>query len=444
MTDSVHFEHRTARAFAVCVPGAASIRSANVQELLRQIVFVVLITRAVCDPLLELSGTDFGASTIGFGAAINALAIAAPLAFVILGPPTVPFAIVRMWAPFLLMAFAATLYAPHFITAARLFLVITSYCAMFALPFFMFRSRSDLPRFVLLIFASSIGPSLYALWQIGGGLSDLSGFRLQSTFTHPNIFAFYLVLLLGLALYIRTTPASLWPAGSRRIITWYIPVLLVFLVLTQTRSAWGACALLLLLYAVWFERRLLLFGLLVVPILLSSQTIGGRLADLSSGREIESLKELNESNLLNSFAWRQALWGSALPVIVESPVLGHGLQSFKPSTSEFFPTAGLDGTDAHNLYLQILFEMGGIGILAFGWLMFCLVQLISKGLRYDPRGLIVVLASLAAYLLESYADNMIFYLSFNWYFMFALGTICAWIEYERRRGMSVRPHAIAG
>jgi putative inorganic carbon (HCO3(-)) transporter len=446
MTNSAQFEHQTGRALAACLPGAASIRSASIRELLRQVTFAILITRAVCDPLFGLSSTDFGESTISLGAAANALTIAAALAFVILGPSRMAFTTLPMWAPFLLSAFAATLYAPQFISAARLFLLIVSYWAMFALPFFMFRSRADLPWFVLLIFASSIIPSLYALWDILRGLSDLGEFRLESTFMHPNIFAFYLVLLLGLALYVRTTPATLWPAGARRAITFYIPVLLAFLVLTQTRSAWGACALMFLFYALWFDRRLLLVGLLVVPIMLSSQTIGSRVADAWSGEEIESFKELNENKWLNSYAWREALWTSALPAIGERPVLGHGLQSFRSSSPQFFPLAGLDGTDAHNLYLQILFEMGAIGMLTYAWLLFCFVRSISEGLRYDSRGIVIVLAILGTYVLESYSDNMVYYLNFNWYFMFALGTICAWVEYERgrRRTTNVRPHAIAG
>jgi O-antigen ligase len=444
MTNSAAFKHHAGPAFAPSVPRAASIRSANIQELLRQVTVAILITRSACDPLFGLSGTDFGESTISLGAAVNALTIALPLGFMIFGPPMAPFTTVRMWAPFLLSALAATLYAPQFMNAARLFLVIVSYWAMFALPFFMFRSRTDLSRFIMLIFASSIAPSLYALWDIWRGLSDLSEFRLQSTFAHPNIFAFYLVLLLGLALYVRTASAVLWPAGTRRIISLYIPILLAFLILTQTRSAWAACALMFLFYAVWFDRRFIVLGLLVVPILLSSQMVGSRIADSWSGEEIEDFKELNDSNMLNSFAWREALWASAIPSIAERPVLGHGLQSFRTSSPEFFPLAHLDGADSHNMYLQILFEMGAIGMLTFAWLVLCLVRLIGKGLRYDSRGLAIVLAILVTYLLESYSDNMIYYLNFNWYFMFALGTICAWIEYERRRTTHARHRAIAG
>lgn len=415
-----------------------SIRSANIQTLLSQIVFIVLLVRSACDPIFELSSVDMGGSTIGVGAAINALVIIIAILFIVQRPSAVPLAVFAIWAPYLLVALGATLHAPQPSAAARIFLVIVSYWAMFAMPFFMFRSPADLRRFVLLIFASSIIPSVDALWSIWFGLTDLSNFRLQSTFTHPNIFAFYLVLLLGLALYVRTSSAVRWSPRARWLISIYIAILVIFLAFTKTRSAWGAAALIFLVYALWFDRRFL-FGFVVLPILLSNYTpFGDRLADLAVGEEIESFKQLNDSNQLNSFAWRQALWGSAIPSIEERPVIGHGLESFRPSTPQFFPLVGPEGIDAHNLYLQILFEMGAIGLLAYGWLLGSLAWWIKSGFRYDPDGIIVAFSVFIPYLLESYSDNLLYYLSFNWYFMFATGTICAWIECRRHRHR--RPH----
>jgi putative inorganic carbon (HCO3(-)) transporter len=440
MTDTFRPEFPERRALpARRLPQLDSIRTTNISTLLRHVAFLVLLVRSVCDPIFEMSSADLGGSTMGFGAVINALVITIVFLFVVLRPSAVPVAVFGMWAPFLLAAFGATLYAPQFTSAARLSLVFLSYWAMFALPFFMYRSPDDLPRFVLLVFASSIGPTLHALWDLRVGMFD-SEFRLQSTFTHPNIYAFYLVLLLGLALYVRGSSAARWPSGVRGLITLYIPLLLVLLAFTKTRSAWVACAVVFLMYAVWVDRRFLL-GLLAVPILLSAPTIvGERLADLSTGDEIENFKQLNDTNRLNSLAWREALWTSAIPPIMERPVLGHGLETFKPDTLEFFPLfTGGDGIDAHNMYLQFLYEMGSVGLLAFAWLVGSLLRWLKKGFRLDRNGTVVVFALVGAYLLESYSDNMQFYLAFNWYFMFSMGAFCTWIEHEKVRRVSSRP-----
>ena len=84
----------------------------------------------------------------------------------------------------------------------------------------------------------------------------------------------------------------------------------------------------------------------------------------------------------------------------------------------------------YNVYLQILYEMGAIGLLAYAWLIVSIVRCLRRGRRYDANGVVMIYTLVGAYLLESYSDNMIYYLSFNWYFMFAIGTICAWIVYQ--------------
>jgi O-antigen ligase len=421
----------------------ASVRSANIEAMwrfLRAVIFGILLIRASSDPVFNLLGGDADASSMGFGAIFNALAIAVAFVFLAQRPLTAPFLIVGAWGPFLLIAFGATLYAPDFSDAARLALVLLSYWSFFAIPFFILRSSTDVSRFVLLVIGSSVVPSLYALVNIARGLSDMDDFRLQSTFSHPNIYAFYLVLLLGLSLYITSSRIVRVTSQVRMLIMLYIPVLTCFLILTKTRSAWITCGLVFLVYALRIDRRFLA-GFLLVPVLLvANPNLMERLTDITAATEIDSFKQLNESTRLNSYVWRQALWESATPQILEKPLLGHGLMSFKPSTPEFFPLIGPEGIDGHNFYLQVGFEMGLLGVLALVWLLGSVARYVARGLRRDPPGVTVILCILLGYVLQSFSDNMQFYLSFNWYFWFVMGTICAWIyndENARRPGISI-------
>lgn len=419
----------------------ASVRSANIEamwRLLRAIVFGVLLIRASSDPVLNLLG-DAGTSSMGFGAVFNALAIA--IAFVLLAqqPLTAPFLVFGIWGPFLLIVLGATLYAPDFDGGARLALVLLSYWSFFVIPFFILRSSADVSRFFLLVIGSSLVPSLYALVDIARGLSDMDDFRLQSTFSHPNIYAFYLVLLLGLSLYIATSRIVRVTSKVRMLIMLYIPVLIGFLTLTKTRSAWMTCGLVFLVYALRIDRRFLA-GFLLVPVLLvANPNLMERLTDITAATEVDSFKQLNESTRLNSYVWRQALWESATPQILEKPLLGHGLMSFKPSTPSFFSLIGPEGIDGHNFYLQVAFEMGLLGVLALVWLLGSVALYVARGLRRDPSGIVVILSILMAYVLESYSDNMQFYLSFNWYFWFVMGTICAWIYNEEKSAAPETP-----
>jgi len=419
--------------FAVRAWPTLSVREANneaIWRLLRVVVYGILLTRASSDPLFNLLGADAGA--MGVGAILNALAIS--IAFVLLArwPLTAPFSVVGIWAPFLLIAFASTLYAPDFVAAMRLALVLLSYWSFFIIPFFLWRSQSDVSRFVMLVLGSSVIPSLYALVDIARGLPDMTEFRLQSTFSHPNIYAFYLVLLLGLALYVRSSRIIRVTPRVRLLVTLYIPYLLVLLMLTKTRSAWMTGGLIFLVYALRVDRKFLA-GFLVIPVLVAGNpSVLDRLSDIAEPTEIDSFTQLNDSTRLNSYEWRQALWESAIPQIIEKPLLGHGLESFKPSTPSFFPLIGPEGIDGHNFYLQTGFEMGLLGVFAWVWLLGSVARQILKGRRHDPPGVLIILCILAGYVLECYSDNMHFYLSFNWYFWFVIGTICAWVYNEER------------
>jgi O-antigen ligase len=410
-----------------------SVREANneaIWGLVRAVVYGILLTRASCDPVFNLLGGDTG--SMGFGAILNALAIS--IAFVLLArwPLTAPFAVVGIWAPFLLIAFASTLYAPDFFAAMRLALVLLSYWSFFIIPFFIWRSPDDVSRFVMLVIGSSVIPSLYALVDIARGLSDLTEFRLQSTFSHANIYAFYLVLLLGLALYVRSSRIIRVTPQVRLLITLYIPYLLVLLMLTKTRSAWMTGGLIFLVYALRVDRKFLASFLLIPVLIAGNPSVIDRLVDVTEPTEIDNFTQLNDSTRLNSYVWRQALWDSAIPQIIEKPLLGHGLESFKPSTPSFFPLIGPEGIDGHNFYLQTGFEMGLLGVLAWIWLLGAVWRQVLKGRRRDPPGVLIISCVLMGYVLECYSDNMHFYLSFNWYFWFVIGTICAWVYNEER------------
>lgn len=279
--------------------------------------------------------------------------------------------------------------------------------------------------FNVLGIASSIPPSLYAFVDIARGVSDLDEFRLQSTFSHANIYAFYLVL--GLALYVRSSQIAQVSERVRTLVTLYIPLLMMFLLLTKTRSASGICGVMFLVYALRIDRRFLA-GLLLVPVIfIANPSLMDRLTDVTAATEVDSFSQLNDSNRLNSYVWRQALWESAIPEVLEQPVLGHGLESFKPATPSFFPLVSPEGIDGHNFYLQMSFELGLLGFLALIGLLGCVAWCLAKGLRLDPPGLLIISCILVAYMLESYSDNMHFYLSFNWYFWFVMGTIYAWL-----------------
>jgi O-antigen ligase len=81
---------------------------------------------------------------------------------------------------------------------------------------------------------------------------------------------------------------------------------------------------------------------------------------------------------------RLILWGAATRVWMESPIVGVGLGNWGVYASEFFQPGEIEGFDnlgafyglnTHNAYVQILAEVGVVGLGAFVW---CIVDFFLK------------------------------------------------------------------
>ncbi|MDP2248609.1 MAG: polymerase, partial [Nitrosomonadales bacterium] len=232
----------------------------------RMLILLILIFRASGDVVFDAS--KFGGG-FGIGALINAMIVFIAILFVLERPGGITRRVASIWAPLLLVACAALLYAPIFKDGLRMLLALTSYCAVFVIAFYVVRSRADFELAVTTILLSTIIPVAYAFVDIAQNINavatDTYGFRLKSTFGHANIFAFYLVLAISLMFYRLKTSLL----DSTIIVRWgvvfYIFIMLALLIMTKTRSAWAACFVIFMVYGVFFERKYL-FYLVLAPV----------------------------------------------------------------------------------------------------------------------------------------------------------------------------------
>ncbi|MEO7495947.1 MAG: O-antigen ligase family protein [Massilia sp.] len=391
------------------------------QHGMARLFLAVLIARATCDPVFEAIKPESGGG-MGLGAIVNLFMLVVAARYYLRRPRAIGRAVAPMWLPFLFAALVSTALAPSFSSSARLFLVQLSYCAVFAIPFYLVRSPADVRPCLHAIVLSSLIPAAFGLAQLmlQGGWRGGEEYRISATFSHPNIFGFYLVLIMATILYLQRASGGPTRPALRRALWLYTMILLALLVCTKTRSAWAGPFMVFGLYGMFHRRRLLLYVLLVPALLMLDPAVRERLADLGSNNESPT-----QGNV-NSFAWRLLLWKAGLNWMDNHHTgFGYGLDSFKFYSPRFFPLEGPDTWDPHNVYVQLFFEAGVAGLATYAWLFARLTGMLRTVHGRDREGATILFALVFAYVVTSASDNMLYYLSYNWYFWFLMGAVCA-------------------
>lgn len=227
-------------------------------------------------------------------------------------------------------------------------------------------------------------------------MTDYITTRVYAIFGNPNMLAEYLsyaiVLAFVMFLASKGTLARLSMAAA------IIPMV-ACLGVTFSRGGWVATALGLFIVSAVKDRRflaLLLVVLVISPMFLPESIL----------LRAESLITLGDS----SAKYRLTIWTSVLRMIKDKWATGIGLG---PATfAQVYPQYEIAGTPAahtHNLYLQILVEMGVAGLLFFLWTVLNHLRdaLASKHLdRYASFVLVGTVAGTLGQLAHGFIDNI--------------------------------------
>jgi O-antigen ligase len=403
----------------------------------------LILTRASLDLSLENTRLDVGGTSFGLGALLNLLIIALTIAFVVQQGPRLLRGTGRYFGPWLLMALLALLHTPVPADAVKFFMTLLTCACVFALGEHLAAQPGGSRGVLKLLAASSALPVLITLVMVALGMSFRSGGdgepnfsdsemgRYAGPFSHPNGLAFYTLLNVVLVFMLWRTSKS-QAVLARYGLPAYLALLLVVLMLTKTRSAWLAALVFFLLYGLFVERRVLVLLLAGLALSMLLPSVRERVLDLGDGNAYV------QSARLNSYAWRQLLWQDALATMnPKSVLLGNGLESFRFRSAEFFSLANGAGFQAHNVFLQMLFETGIGGLLAFAWLLagpaLRLLGAVRAGRKLAMAGVLLLLC----YGLICYSDNVLSVLVFNIFFWMSVGALC----HEARPAASASPLA---
>jgi O-antigen ligase len=396
----------------------------------RRAALTVVLIRPPCDPVFGWVDAILPQSMgPGIGGAINLLVIGLAVIVFVHVPRVFLSPSLLAWCGFLLAAFASLIHGTNPAGGTRLLATLTTYAAVFSLPLAIVRSRDTAAECLWIAYLSSVVPTAWAVVELAMVPDILfgGGGRLQGSFAHPNIFAFFIVSVIALILFLMRSTLIRLTRVRRRMLYAHAVALLILLLCTKTRSAWIAMAVILIGYAIFIDRRWFAF-IVVLPAALLIPGIADRMAELETGNIDVGFETLN------SLAWREVLWENTLQWMADNPstLLGHGLDLYESYLPLFFPRGTHEpGVGPHNTLLQIYFEMGLIGLTAFLAIFVVLFGQLYRGCTHERDGAIVIAMLCIGYLIVSYADNLLGYLNFEWFFWFVLGTVLASMRIQR-------------
>ncbi len=393
----------------------------------------LVILRAICDPVFQ------GAQLPGIGG------LGGLLNLVIIVLAVLLFCIERgweraraswvPWLPFIAIMAFGILRAPDKIFAVRNWLSLVTYASVFQGAFYCVRSAGDLDRMLRWVLLSALPVFVFSVtsfalfgpdYVVDAG-EAVSG-RLSAPLGHPNVLGFYLVVVLAAWLAKDKSTPGLPLTGRSIGWTLYAIALLALLAGTQARSAWVGAIVLLLVYGLFVNRAYLVVIVVAGMLAMAVPEVRERVLDLTRDNEVYTYSKLN------SYAWRQYLWSSALSTMSPlSYLAGNGYGFFWTNSISFFPLAGGINWNAHNVYVQLLLDTGIVGAGAYLALHALAIAYLWRGRSLRREVKVVTITLVACFAVMSYSDNMLDYLVVNWNLWFVVGLVIGSISLAREQ-----------
>lgn len=248
------------------------------------------------------------------------------------------------------------------------------------------RTRPQIRLYLVLFLAAfTLVPARAAL------VNWVSGYRLfgraigSFVYSNPNDLAAItlLAVAMGLALLAMERRGSIiWACAALA-----TPVLMLLILLTQSRGAILALALMGLFFAIGVIRKrpkalVAILGVAAVTFAITPDAVWERLAGL---RKLSSSSTVAEADPEGSARERFALLKNGSAIAAENPVFGVGLGAFAYANEAYDPAVGL--RDAHNMYLTVAAETGVPGFVFFVLMLASTLKAVSRA-RRAARGIL--------------------------------------------------------
>ncbi len=221
--------------------------------------------------------------------------------------------------------------------------------------------------------------------------------RVYSTFDNPNVLGQYLVMVIPVAFALMWSEKRI---GAKVVYAAIVAVMLACLIFTWSRAAWVGILLAIGFFMVMKDRRwasLLVVALLIMPFVLPESILS----------RITSLGNMKDS----STAYRFSVWLSSLRMAGDYWMSGIGLGAgaFERVYQKYALNGAGFALHSHNFYIQLVVEMGILGIILFALIIISSYRKIISIKDKNSSNANVALAmggALIGYMFQGVAENL--------------------------------------
>lgn len=265
----------------------------------------------------------------------------------------------------------------------------------------------------LIQWATWNGKILWTLVPLDWGAPDPSAQRASGPFVNPDHFAGYLAMVFPLMLsgaVFGGFPTSSKPDPARRISCGFAAFLIFIAVaLSQSRAGWMGLALGTIALFLFAHSRSqsadsgrskatarslrASIAVLAAMVLLALMFVGGRGREESAARLGVTVSQGSQD-----LGQRLAIWLKTPSILREFPLFGVGFGAWPEIFFRFLPAPRppLFDNAAHNDYLELLVDVGLVGIALVGWLVVRVAARLRSALRSVPERMLPALAAIIA------------------------------------------------
>ena len=323
------------------------------------------------------------------------------------------------WSLFLLFSLVSISYSVSRIDSIKMFLKLFDFYLIYLISYFYFtKYKYKKHYFIKALSIAYILPCLLGIYQIiiKTGLSGPEQFnRIYGTYSHPNIFAFNLLLLFTILSisYLYTKNIK-----KRKLLFLFLVLITILILYTLTRSAWIGLIIFIISLILIYKRRYILKYLILISVLIFIFIILTNYTPLKyfDWTDITFIKRVFISNtFVTSWQWRTNTWSEMSIYIRQSPIIGFGLDTYRFLREKQIYSIYEDPYYAHNDYLKFLIELGIIGLLLYLNLIFQILRKIFiKFKNSQNKKYLIALIGISVIYFLALVDNILMATSLQW------------------------------